>query len=425
MSRAESPLRDRMIFCVGAQRSGTTWLQRMLAIHPDVVTLPSETQLISVGMTTLARQTHQGAMSSRVTGRTFMDAEAFADAGRAFCDAVFGGLASSLDPDARYVLERSPNHAERLDLVAQLYPDARVVHIIRDGRDVARSLVAQNWGPDDLRLAARRWRRAVETARRAGPAFAVYAEVRYEDLLADPRRIYTDLLAKLGLTAHAETVDTALAEAGRAANVDVSQPRIAHGKWQPVWSPADLAAFEAEAGDLLYGQLGYPRLPATGRPPTPARRVARLGRRAVSRLTRDATTEPSDDTAVDAASVIRTNPNAVRVCDDLVSILATKQLDRIADQLTDDVYVRVVTPDGTNEARGADGARLLIEAMRSEGDWGRQVRGDVFPGEPAITMALRHDNGSALVDRLLVLRARGWSITRIDYYRLGEVDADA
>jgi hypothetical protein len=354
-----------------------------------------------------------------------MDAETFADAGRAFCDAVFGGLASSLDPDARYVLERSPNHAERLDLVAQLYPDARVVHIIRDGRDVARSLVAQNWGPDDLRAAARRWRRAVETARRAGPAFAVYAEVRYEDLLGDPRRIYTDLLAKLGLTAHTETVDTALAEAGRAANVDSSQPRIAHGKWQNVWSPADLAAFESEAGDLLYGQLGYPRLPATGHPPTAAKRAARVGRRALSRLRPDADTEPSDDTAVDAATVIRDNPNAVRVCDDLVSMLSTKQLDRIGDQLAADVLVRVVTPDGTSEARGPDGARLLAETMRGEGEWGKQLRGDVFPAEPSITMALRHDNGTTVVDRLLVLRARGWSITRIDYYRLGEVDAHA
>jgi muconolactone delta-isomerase len=422
MSRADSPLRDRMIFCVGAQRSGTTWLQRMLAVHPDVVTLPSETQLISVGMTTLARQTHQGAMSSRVTGRTFMEADAFADAARDFCDAVFGRLAESLAPDARFVLERSPNHAEWLGLVSMLYPDARVVHIIRDGRDVARSLVSQHWGPSEIKTAASRWRRAVENAQQAAPAFAVYAEVRYEDLLSDTRRHYTDLLAKLGLTADPDTVDEAIAEAARARNVDVSRPRIAQGKWQSVWSPADLAVFEAEAGPLLYGQLGYPRLPATARPPTSAERARRLGRRALTRARPAGALLAGDDAPDTSTILMRPNPNPVRVCDDFISTLATAQVDRIPDQLSADAVVRVLTRDDVREDRGDAGARLLANVVAAEGSWGRQVRGDVFPGQPTISMAFRHERDGIETDRVLVLRAEGWSITHVDYFRFGDVD---
>src|SRR3954447_3144554 len=150
MSRADSPLRDRMLFLVGTQRSGTNWLQGMLRLHPDVVALPSETQLLSFGMHLLDQFIQHGPMESWVTSRTFMERDAFADAARDFCDAVFGQLAENLEADAPYILERTPNNAERMDLVAEIYPDGRAVHIIRDGRDVARSLVSMAWGPQTV-----------------------------------------------------------------------------------------------------------------------------------------------------------------------------------------------------------------------------------------------------------------------------------
>src|SRR4051794_38186559 len=114
MGRADSPLCDRMVFLVGAQRSGTNWLQRMLAKHPDIVTLPSETQLFTKGIDELAARVQHGVLSSTSTGTVFMEREDFLDAARAFCDAAFGGVADRLKPDARRVLERSPNHVERL-----------------------------------------------------------------------------------------------------------------------------------------------------------------------------------------------------------------------------------------------------------------------------------------------------------------------
>src|SRR3954465_6216802 len=138
MGRADSPLRHRMVFLVGAQRSGTNWLQRMLGTHPDVVTLPSETQLFTVGIDVLAERVQHGVVGSTSTATVFMSRDAFLDAARDFCDAAFGGVADRLDPAARRVLERSPNHVERLELIGAVYPDAWIVHIVRDGRDVTR-----------------------------------------------------------------------------------------------------------------------------------------------------------------------------------------------------------------------------------------------------------------------------------------------
>src|SRR3982751_4953178 len=118
MSRIDSPLRNRLLFLVGTQRSGTNWLQGLLRLHPDVVALPAETHLVSTGMHILKQFTHQGPMESYVTSRLFMERDAFADAARDFCDAAFGQLAARLDPTATYILERTPNSAERMDIVA-------------------------------------------------------------------------------------------------------------------------------------------------------------------------------------------------------------------------------------------------------------------------------------------------------------------
>src|SRR4051794_29917065 len=153
-----------MVFLVGAQRSGTNWLQRMLATHPDIATLPSETQLFNAGLAPFEVLVQHGLLGSPSTASVFMDRDDFLDATRNFCDRAFGGVADRLHPGALRVVERSPNHVEHLGLIGAVYPDAWFLHIVRDGRDVARSLQSQPWGPRTVREAAHRWARSVRSA---------------------------------------------------------------------------------------------------------------------------------------------------------------------------------------------------------------------------------------------------------------------
>src|SRR4051794_18565905 len=98
---------------------------------------------------------------------------------RDFCDRV---LAPHLPPGTHYLAQRAPVHVLYLGLIREIYPDGRVAHIIRDGRDVSRSLVAKQWGPDSIEEAAKEWRESVLRARREhGPG--PYVEVIYERLL--------------------------------------------------------------------------------------------------------------------------------------------------------------------------------------------------------------------------------------------------
>src|SRR5213076_1354071 len=76
VSRAESPLRGRMIFNVGSRRSGTFWLQRIVTAHPEVSAVGSETHLFSHGIAPLAERFHHAALGSGQVGSTFIERDA-------------------------------------------------------------------------------------------------------------------------------------------------------------------------------------------------------------------------------------------------------------------------------------------------------------------------------------------------------------
>jgi sulfotransferase family protein len=280
MSRLDSPLRGKVIFNLGARRSGTYWLQRIVASHPEVCAVPSETYLFSHGIALLFQRFQHSDRHAPDVGQMYVDRDVLLDATRDLCDTLFGEY---LEPGSSRVAERTPWHVLHLELITAIYPDARYVHIIRDGRDVARSIKAQSWGSDTIAGAAEEWRDSVTAGRHAGLGTDRYREIRYEDLLEQPGRLVHDLFEWLDLEIDAGIVDRALAEADRQANVDRSYPKLGSGKWQDDFSHADLDAFMRVAGDLLI-ELGYEsvrsdeqrdRRPNAGPLRTPARRVIR------------------------------------------------------------------------------------------------------------------------------------------------------
>lgn len=407
MSRTDSPLRDRVIFIVGAMRSGTNWLQRMLAVHPDIASLPAETQLFSYGISRLDEIVHHGVATSPATTGLYMDPDEFHDAVRDFCDRAYGGLARIIAPGATYVLERSPQHALHLDLIGAVYPDAQVVHIIRDGRDVARSQVAQSYGPEDIREAAREWRHTIESARAAAQRVRTYVEIRYESLLAEPARNIGRLFDQLGLPADEAIISAAVEAGGVRFNVDPADPRLGHGKWRGSWSRADVAAFLAEVGPLA-DEFGLE---------AGSEAVARRRRR--RKTLRRPPAVP--DTARGINDLLAVN---VRRVDEFISALTLRNATGIAEMVTADVDVRVVD-HGDRRRRGAEGIDLLLDADAAMSNgWGRQVRGDVFPGTPSFTAVLRHQpEGEAPVDRVFVVRSGDELIDKVTYFRtIGQAD---
>jgi hypothetical protein len=430
VSRADSPLRDRMVFAFGARRSGTWWLQRILTAHPEVSAVPSETYLFELGIRPLLERFHHGAKSSATVAQMHAGRDELLDATREFCDRM---LAPFLEPGARFLSERSPGHAKALDVIGAVYPDARQIHIIRDGRDVARSLAARSWGPGGVADAARDWREHVEAAR--ANAGEQYLEVRYEELLADLEPGIRRLYAWLGLEAADALVAEAAAEARRPLNQDPKDPRIATGKWRSHFGAAELAAFEAEAGGLL-AELGYAGEPGGPRAsaPVPARAETRapaepeaarvsVARRWLSRVRRLAAgggpaSGPAADPAAAAAGDVGGRMAEVqRLADRLLTYLHAGNRDGIAELLEDDATLRVVGPDGGETS--VSGREAVAAALAADEAWRQpQLRGEAEPGLPRFSLAMAYRRGSGVAWRMLYLEAPVERIRVLTVYAL-------
>jgi sulfotransferase family protein len=401
VSREQSPLRGRMIFNVGSRRSGTFWLQRIVAAHPEVSAVGSETHLFSHGIAPLAERFHHAALGSGQVGTTFIERDTLLDALRDFCDTVFAPM---LAPGTSRLAERTPLHALHTGLIGDIYPDGRIVHIIRDGRDVVRSLLAQRWGPENVAEGAREWRAAIETARAGAGNSARYLEVRYEDLHADPSNRIAGLYHWLGLPVDEAILERAVTEAKVERNLDPKGTPAGSGKWRDAFTADDLAAFEEVAGELL-DDLGYARAAAHGSRARPGLR-ARLRRNGHHRVG-----------PVSNGGRVGEDVDAQRHLDALLNAFHTAP-ERAGELLGEGATVRVV--DGATErAAGGQGAReLLVAALREDGALnGRQIRGDVHPEPPMFAVMLRYDTPRGVADRVLVARLAGDRVQDLTLYR--------
>jgi hypothetical protein len=249
--RARSHLKGKMVFSFGARRSGTWWLQRIVTAHPAVVAVPSESFFFSRAIAPLLECFQDVDRDAPSTGRIYAERDLLLDATRDFCDRIFAQFA---ELGTQRIGERTPAHVEHLELMNALYPDAYYIHIVRDGRDAARSLTSMEWFSGSLEDAAAEWQRSVLAARESERP-ARFLEVRYEELMARPAELIPVLYEFLDLSADDKVVTAALAEARVERNTD---PNTAVGteKWRTLMSTEDQAAVLRTAGDALVA-YGY------------------------------------------------------------------------------------------------------------------------------------------------------------------------
>ena len=173
--------------------------------------------------------------------------------------------------------DKTPGYVIQLDVLGEVFPEAKFVHIIRDGRDVALAYLDRDeWGPSTVADAAHYWRSRVARGRTAGVKLGSerYREVRYEDMVEDPEGTTRTLCEFLGipfedemLEFHRKGDDFAAATPHPDAFKNLAKP-ITKGMrdWRRQMSAEDVALFEAIAGDLLattgYEVTGAP-VPAT------------------------------------------------------------------------------------------------------------------------------------------------------------------
>ena len=279
-------------FVVGVGRSGTTLLRLMLDAHPRLA-IPPETQFVPE----LIERAEAGARGAElveeiIRSRTWSDfglepdplyrrvADQDAD-DVATVLRSFYGLYAEAQGKPRWG-DKTPGYVKRMRPLGARLEEARFVHLIRDGRDVALSRRARGMGSEKpIAETAELWRRRIDNARRQARRLrGRYLELRYEDLVADPEphlRAVCDLIEldfDPAMLSHHDRAGERIGELGdlapaggrRARTGD--ERRTAHapaagrptsarsGAWRREMSAGDRAEFESVAGDLLT-ELGY------------------------------------------------------------------------------------------------------------------------------------------------------------------------
>lgn len=203
------------VFLVGCPRSGTTWLQALLASHPEVMTGP-ETHFFASFAPLEKAFLH--ASGRRAGLQEYWSADDFYGVTRT----LFTSLVSRLPQPRvhpRVFLEKTPQHGEHARFISRVLPGARFLHLVRDPRAVVASLLRASsgwgdaWAPASVDDATHLWLHHIREARKIRELDpGRYAEVRYEDLRADPEAGLRRLLGFLGLEAGDTLVRQAVAE---------------------------------------------------------------------------------------------------------------------------------------------------------------------------------------------------------------------
>ncbi|MGH3380950.1 MAG: sulfotransferase family protein [Actinoallomurus sp.] len=207
----------RPIFVLGCPRSGTTLLRLMLRAHPRIA-IPPETRLL------LDAYEHRGAYGdlSQLANRTALAEWIVAGAGtrfgrlgldpRSVADEIIAGpptLGSALEIALRAYARRlgkprwgdkRPGYVQHIDALLRMFPDAQIVHLIRDGRDCVAELKQTPWWRMGVYHAIATWTQAIDAGTAAAERLpsGSYVEVQYERLAADPEGELRRLCAFLG-----------------------------------------------------------------------------------------------------------------------------------------------------------------------------------------------------------------------------------
>ena len=324
VSRARRSLRpgqyEEVFFIAGEMRSGTSWLRRTLDAHPEIA-CGQEGSFFGRDYDHEEIPVYAGPVSS------FTRALAVSEEFRVWHELPWNRWTDCYEEDLRtltrlsidYFLakeiartgkrivgDKSPQHTGCLDEIHEIYPDARVIHIVRDGRDVAVSTVHHWWRlakdrpggvfeltPEELEIRdayledregflasgrsifteerlgqlARRWSYRVGKAHRDGTALygERYLEIRYEDLLRDAPNTLRRILELLRARGGDNVIERCILASSfeRASNRRQGEEdsrsffrKGVAGDWRSVFTQRDREIYEELAGDQLI-RMGY------------------------------------------------------------------------------------------------------------------------------------------------------------------------
>jgi hypothetical protein len=274
----------RPFFIVGVHRSGTTLLRYMLSSHSRLYVPPesdfipyfflrnpteelSDRRIAEILDIIFTKYRFVGEWRGDRPQAAEFTRQLAAPTPAALLDALYTAYARQ--NGAERWGDKTPIYASYLDLIHEIFPAAQFIHIIRDGRDAAQSMLAKYEADEfhvDVFFAARNWVRRIRKAQASGARLGPgqYYELRYEDLVVDPERELRGVCEFLGepfeppMLRHHRLASNRIPPDSHFFDT-VRQPTSDErmGRWRSKLSPADQRLVQAVAGPLLQ-ELAYP-----------------------------------------------------------------------------------------------------------------------------------------------------------------------
>jgi hypothetical protein len=273
----------RPCFVVGNERSGTTLLTVLLGRHSDLATTPETHFLSLVPRKNLGRPHGGGGSREELLHQLFASAhtpdmkldrarltERFsrypADYASLF-RAMLEEYAAEHAPGKKRIGEKTPLHLLSVPTLLAWYPEARIVCIVRDGRDVVLSLLNMSWNHEHrLRPLCMNWLRLLKMAEGYQARYPEkFLLIRYEDLLDEPEKILKQVDEFLGLHFEAQQLDAGShptnvvpdAERGWKGQALERIDPSRKATWKKKATPRQLLVMNALMGKALR-HMGYP-----------------------------------------------------------------------------------------------------------------------------------------------------------------------
>ena len=238
----------QFIFIIGAPRSGTTWLQSMISAHPRVASLGGvEQTLFSSYLQPLierwefeAKNIEKGRWEQGLP--CIWTKSEFNNLIETFTRKVYSKFLEK-NKDATHILDKHPEYSNCTSTIKNILPNAKFVHLTRDGRDVAVSLKSVKervgFGTGTVWGAAYEWKKCLSNAKRAKKfGREYYLELTYDELLLDGYGNLMRLFEFLNLE-YDEALVRSMLENFSYKNKPVSEANVAvdslRGGYKPVW----------------------------------------------------------------------------------------------------------------------------------------------------------------------------------------------
>jgi protein-tyrosine sulfotransferase len=253
------------IFVIGAPRSGTTLLEAILAVHPNLTSLRQELAIFSFRNIFELERLAFSLTKTETAAALFQestDVIEFYDKLAESALRIHGG---------KRFLEKTPQNILHLAFLRNNFPNAQFININRDGRDCYCSAQSNPYviQANKVEDYAKYWRRCVESRNRFGNDPNII-DIRYEELTSAPERVTKSLMSFLGEDFLPEQIQSNQYSQHGASQAPffkkLSGPidTSSHNQWQSKLSEQEIKQFERIAGSQLV-QLGYALSPVSAK----------------------------------------------------------------------------------------------------------------------------------------------------------------